>query len=77
VIVPPFIAAWNTANHIQEYERRVGVTQTLEPVLVLVFMVVLAIANGIYVQDHLNRAWDAAARGGAAAPPSSLPAPPA
>lgn len=77
VIVPPFIAAWNTANHLQDYERRVGVTQTLEPVLVLVFMVVLAIANGVYVQDHLNRAWDAAARGGTSAPPSSLPAPPA
>jgi hypothetical protein len=73
VIVPPFIAAWNTATHLQDYEQRVGVRQTLEPVLVLVFMVVLTIANGAYMQDHLNRAWDAASAGGQA---SALPPPP-
>jgi hypothetical protein len=73
IIVPPFIAAWNTATHVMEYETRVGVTQALEPVLVLVIMVVLAIANGVYLQEHLNRAWDAAARGGPSVGPSPLP----
>lgn len=72
IIVPPFIAAWNTATHIAAFEQRVGVRQTVEPVLVLVILVVISIANGAYLQDHLNRAWDAAAGAG----PSSLPAPP-
>ena len=77
IIVPPFIAAWNTAKHIDAFERRVGVHQTVEPVLVLVIMVLLAIANGAYLQDHLNRGWDAASGGSLPVPPSPLPSPPA
>lgn len=76
IIVPPFIAAWNTATHIDAFERRVGVQQSVEPVLVLVLMIVLAIANGAYLQDHLNRGWDAAAGGSAGDARSPLPAPP-
>ena len=73
IIVPPFIALWNTATHVAAFERRVGVTQTVEPILVLVLMVLLNIANGAYLQDHLNRGWDAA---GGRRPTPSLPAPP-
>ncbi len=76
IIVPPFIASWNTAKHIAAFEQRVGVQQTVEPVLVLVIMVVFSIANGAYMQDHLNRGWDAATAGGAGTGPSSLPPPP-
>ena len=75
IIVPPFIAAWNTAKHVEAFERRVGVRQTVEPVLVLVLMVVLSIANGAYLQDHLNRGWDAAG-GSATDARSPLPPPP-
>ena len=81
IIVPPFIAMWNTANHVQKLEERVGVRQTVEPALVIVVMFVFAFANGIYVQSHLNRAWDAASAGGGGAaippPPMMPPAPPA
>ena len=73
IIVPPFIAAWNTGTHIASFERRTGVQQTVEPILVLVIMVVLSIANGAYLQDHLNRGWDAAGRLGPGESPSSLP----
>jgi len=76
IIVPPFIAAWNTAKHVEAFERRVGVRQTVEPVLVLVLMVVLSIANGAYLQDHLNRGWDAAAGRSATDARSPLPPPP-
>lgn len=76
IIVPPFIAAWNTAKHVEAFERRVGVPQTVEPVLVLVLMVVLSIANGAYLQDHLNRGWDAAAGRSATDARSPLPPPP-
>jgi hypothetical protein len=35
IIVPPFIAVYNTAKHIEGMERRVGVSQTIESVLAL------------------------------------------
>jgi hypothetical protein len=79
IIVPPFIAIWNTANHIQAAERRAGVLQQIEPVLVLVFQIVFSLVNPPYMQDHMNRIWDHA--GGAqplpAGPPGALPPPPA
>jgi hypothetical protein len=62
IIVPPFIAMYNTAKHVQAMESRVGIQQTVEPALTLVLMVVFSIGNGVYVQEHLNRAWDAAAK---------------
>ncbi len=79
IIVPPFIAIWNTANHIQAAERRAGALQQIEPVLVLVFQIVFSLVNPPYMQDHLNRIWDHA--GGAqplpGGPPDALPPPPA
>lgn len=84
IIVPPFIAMWNTAKHLQQMEGRVGVQQSIEPALVLVIMFVFSLANGIYIQEHLNRAWEAATYGGRSAggappppPPLQPPAPPA
>jgi hypothetical protein len=60
IIVPPFIAMWNTAKHVQGMETRVGVTQTVEPAIALILMFLFSLGNGIYLQDHLNRGWDAA-----------------
>jgi hypothetical protein len=68
IIVPPFIAIWNTANHIQAAERRAGVLQQIEPVLVLVFQIVFSLVNPPYMQDHMNRIWD-----GAVSPPPLPP----
>jgi len=79
IIVPPFIAMWNTAGHVRELESRFGVQQTIEPVIALVIMFVVSIANSAYLQEHLNRAWDAASygsRGAGGAPPSPPPPPP-
>jgi Domain of unknown function (DUF4234) len=59
LIVPPFIAMYNTAKHVQALETRRGVGQTVEPALTVVLMLLLSFANGIYVQEHLNRAWGA------------------
>ena len=79
IIVPPFIAMYNTAKHVQAMEQRVGVMQTVEPALVLVLTWLVVVANGVYVQDHLNRVWDRgvgtpAMPGAPAGPP--LPPPP-
>jgi hypothetical protein len=59
IIVPPFIAMYNTAKHVQSLETRRGSGQTVEPTLALALMLAVAFANGAYVQEHLNRAWGA------------------
>jgi len=59
IIVPPFIAMYNTAKHVQQRETRVGVQQTLEPALTIILMILFSIGNTIYIQEHLNRGWDA------------------
>jgi mannose/fructose/N-acetylgalactosamine-specific phosphotransferase system component IIC len=61
IIVPPFIAMYNTAKHVQSLETRRGVGQTVEPALTVVLMFLFSFGNGIYVQEHLNRAWGASA----------------
>ena len=61
IIVPPFIAMYNTAKHVQELESGRGVTLTVEPALTIVFMFLLSFVNGMYIQEHLNRAWGATA----------------
>ena len=78
IVVPPFIAMYNTAKHVQALETRQGIQQTLEPALVIVIMLVLSIGNGAYIQEHLNRAWDRALGGGAmpGIPPAATPPPP-
>jgi hypothetical protein len=61
IIVPPFIAVYNTAKHVQGSERRSGIQPELEPALTIVFLLVVSIANGLYIQEHLNRIWERAA----------------
>jgi hypothetical protein len=72
LIVPPFIAMYNTAKHVQAVEQRLAIQPQLEPALVIVIMLFVSIGNGVYIQEHLNRIWDRTS--GAAAP--SLPADP-
>jgi hypothetical protein len=57
ILVPPFIAMYNSAKHVQSLETRRGVGQTVEPALAVALMFLVAFANGIYLQEHLNRAW--------------------
>lgn len=58
IIVPPFIAMYNTSKHVQDAEQHLGVQPQLEPALTIVFLLIVAIGNTIYVQEHLNRIWD-------------------
>jgi Domain of unknown function (DUF4234) len=73
IIVPPFIAMYNTAKHVQAMESRVGVPQTVEPTIALVLMFLFSLGNGPYLQYHLNNGWDAAGR---MAVPANSPAAP-
>jgi hypothetical protein len=74
IIVPPFIAMYNTAKHVEAMERRVGIQQSVEPSLTVVLMLLFSIGNTVYLQEHLNRGWDAA---GAQVPGVPSPTPPA
>jgi len=78
IIVPPFIAMYNTAKHVQSMETKLGIQQTLEPALALVLMFVFSIGNGVYIQEHLNRAWDRALGGSGmpSMPTAAVPPPP-
>jgi ACR3 family arsenite efflux pump ArsB len=71
IIVPPFIAMFNTAKHVRAMEERLGVQSTLEPAIVLVLMFVFSLGNGAYIQDHLNRAWSSTGSTIPAVPPPS------
>ncbi|TMK31450.1 MAG: DUF4234 domain-containing protein [Actinobacteria bacterium] len=77
ILVPPFIAMYNTAKHVQEMEQRAGVQQQIEPALTVIFMLLISIVNGLYVQEHLNRVWDRAAGQQAPIAPPMPPPPPA
>jgi Domain of unknown function (DUF4234) len=77
VIAPPFISVYNTSKHIVRMQERAGITQTLSPALNTVLLLVIAIAVGLYSQEHLNKIWDAAGR--RQSPPTargSMPPPP-
>jgi hypothetical protein len=60
IIVPPFIAIYNTAKHVQGDERRLRIQPELEPAFTIVFLILVSIVNGLYVQEHLNRIWEQA-----------------
>jgi Domain of unknown function (DUF4234) len=79
IIVPPFIAMYNTSKHVQDSEQRLGVQPQLEPALTIVFLLIVAIGNTIYVQEHLNRIWDRASPSTESSPAgaSKPPTPPA
>ena len=76
IIVPPFIAMYNTATHVRTIEERMGIQPQLEPALAIVIMLFVTIGNGIYIQEHLNRIWDRAPGAGSPSLPSTPPAPP-
>jgi hypothetical protein len=85
LIVPPFIAYFNTANHIVRMQEQRGLASQISPALVVILGLVIWIGMAAYVQEHLNRVWDSAATGSAglqapppppAAPPSQPPPPP-
>ena len=78
VIVPPFLALYNTATHVQQMQEQRGIASQISPALTAVLLFV-SFAIGTYVQEHLNRVWDSASRsqgsagGGAPAPPPPPP----
>jgi amino acid transporter len=77
IIVPPFIAMYNTAKHVQAVEQRLTIQPQLEPALVIVIMLFVSIGNGVYIQEHLNRIWDRTSAAAAPSLPTDPSVPPA
>lgn len=80
LLVPPFIAYYNTSNHIVQMQEQRGMASQISPALVVILGLVIWIGMAAYVQEHLNRVWDSASTGGAqpgqpAAPPPPPPPP--
>jgi hypothetical protein len=75
LIVPPFIAYYNTSNHIVQMQQQRGIASQISPALVVILALVIWIGMAAYVQEHLNRIWDAAS-GGGVQPAAQPPAPP-
>lgn len=76
LIVPPFIAYYNTANHIQRMQQRGGIASQISPALVVVLGILLWIGMAAYAQEHLNRVWDSASASGATPATGAAPPPP-
>jgi hypothetical protein len=76
LIVPPFIAYYNTANHIALMERERSISNEISPALTVVLGLVIWIGMGAYIQEHLNRVWDAASMGGAPVAVGAMQSPP-
>jgi hypothetical protein len=76
IIVPPFIAVWNTATHVQRMQQRVGLQQQISPALTIVLLLAVSIALGIYVQEQMNRVWDRASGMSSGAGGGPIPPPP-
>ncbi|HEU4464817.1 MAG TPA: DUF4234 domain-containing protein [Gemmatimonadota bacterium] len=76
IIVPPFIAYYNTANHLVEMQQKRGLPSQVSPALVVVLGIVLWWGMGAYVQEHMNRVWDAASMPSAGPPAPATPPPP-
>jgi Domain of unknown function (DUF4234) len=72
LIVPPFIAYYNTSNHIVRMQEQRGLASQISPALVVILGLVIWIGMAAYVQEHLNRVWDSAA----STSPSGGPPPP-
>jgi hypothetical protein len=74
VLVPPFIALYNTGIHIEKMQQERGIAAQISPALTAVLLFV-SFAIGPYVQEHLNRVWDSASMP-QSMPPSAAPPPP-
>jgi H+/Cl- antiporter ClcA len=76
IIVPPFLAMYNTAKHVQSVEERLAIQPQLEPALSIVIMLFVSIGNGVYIQEHLNRVWNRASGVRPGLPGTTPPPPP-
>ena len=76
IIVPAIIAFYNTATHVMQMEQQRGIASQISPALTVILGILLSIAIGAYMQEHLNRVWDSASMTGAMGGTPAAPPPP-
>ena len=76
IIVPAIIAFYNTATHVMQMEQQRGIASQISPALTVILGILLSIAIGAYMQEHLNRVWDSASTAGAMGGTGAAPPPP-
>ena len=68
VPIANWISAYNTAGRLLTLEEAEPVPHGISPGIALLLHILLGIAYPFYVQDHLNRLWEAAGHRGALGP---------
>jgi hypothetical protein len=75
LIVPPFIALYNTSLHIVRMEQRARIQMELSPALNVLLLLILWVGTGMYSQENLNRIWEAAPESAGPSLEPGMPAP--
>lgn len=75
VPIANWISAYNTAGRLLTLEDGDRMRDRISPGIALLLHILLGIAYPFYVQDHLNRLWQAAGRGGELDPQARGPLP--
>jgi hypothetical protein len=72
VIVPAIVTLWRTCDRIQRAQETAGVDRPASGPIIFILLLIIGPVGIWYAQNELNKAWQAQAGAGTAAP--SLPA---
>jgi hypothetical protein len=73
VLVPFLISGYNTGERVQAAQRGSGAGESINPIVAIVAMMALFPIGVFYVQQELNKVWEAETEAGA--PPAGAPTP--
>jgi hypothetical protein len=77
VLVPFLISGYNTGERVQAAQRGSGAGESINPVVGIVLMFFFFPLGVFYIQQELNKVWEAETEGGAGGGAESLPSGPA
>lgn len=74
LIIPPFVSVYNTAERVRRVQEHAGIANPISPILAVAFVLIpfIGFLQTAYMQSHLNRAYEAAMRSGAARPTAEV-----
>ena len=73
ILVPFLISGYNTGERVQAAQRGSGSEESMNPVMAVVLMFFFFPLATFYVQQELNKVWDAETEGGSGGGGESLP----
>ncbi len=72
ILLPPFISIFRTAERVRRMQEHAGIASRIEPVLALVAVFFFSLWT-LYIQEMLNRIWDAYLGGGSVGQQNPVP----